>query len=309
MVLLMLPPQAGGGSATIDRSTYLAELNRTTAIVGSDSPLEQVLASASDLPDRWPVEIDGETVIVDASWIRAEIRAATTPSWPSVRQRIISRLTTMTAEATEPTFEHGRDPDAVLAETLARREFQRSASSIWLEEQRERFSRWILGLVNRLFGPSLGARAVAMIVAWSAAVLALGALSFWFVSMLTRRSRATVLEHLSVVPTETSAREWALRAAAAAGSGDLREAVRCGYHAALCKLEEQGIWRIDRSLTPREHVRLLAREDPRFGALSDLTRQFEQVCYGQRPVTDDEARQLIVHLEGLACLRPADRAI
>src|SRR3712207_7448718 len=38
---------------------------------------------------------------------------------------------------------------------------------------------------------------------------------------------------------------------------------RCAYHAALCRMEEQGVWRVEDSRTPREYLRLLPPGDPR----------------------------------------------
>lgn len=309
IVLLLLPAQAGGGSATMDLTTFVAEVERARAIVGDAATLEQGRAGASDLADRWRVEIDGEIVSVDASWIDAELRAADAQSWTSVRDRITRRLTAIRMDAAEPTFEHVRDPKAVLTETLARAEFQRSPSSTWLDELRERFGRWLLGIMNRVWGTAADSRTAALTFAWVASGVALAALSLWFVTMLARRSRPAPLDLGPTGPKRTPAREWALRAMAAAQSGDLREAVRCGYHAALHRLEEQGLWTIDESRTPREYVRLLAADDQRYGSLTDLTRRFEQVCYGHRTATGDDARQVAVHLESLGCVRPADRAI
>jgi hypothetical protein len=203
----------------------------------------------------------------------------------------------------------GADIDAALRGILARREFQRSATSVWLDSLRERVGKWVTGLLERLAGSGVGVRAVGVFLAWASSLLALSALSLWLVQMLTRRSRAAALELGAIRPPAAAAREWAQRAMAAARSGDLRESVRCAYHAALCRLEEQGIWRVDESRTPREYVRLLRSDDPRFGIVTDLTRQFEQVWYGRRTATDDDARQVAAHLERLGCLRAADRAI
>jgi hypothetical protein len=126
---------------------------------------------------------------------------------------------------------------------------------------------------------------------------------------MTRRTRAAVLALGPLVLTREPAREWARRAVAAAAAGDFRESIRCGYHAALARLEEQGTWQVDESRTPREYVRLLHGDDPRLPALSDLTRQFELTWYGRRTATDDDARRLFAHLERLGCLRAAQRAI
>ena len=106
------------------------------------------------------------------------------------------------------------------------------------------------------------------------------------------------------------ARDLALRALAAARLGQTREAVRCAYGAALVRLEEQGVWRIDDARTPREYLPLLPgdRQSP-LRSMLDLTRRFEQIWYGNRAAVADDARRVTDHLEALGCLRPGERAI
>jgi Domain of unknown function (DUF4129) len=203
----------------------------------------------------------------------------------------------------------GSEVDAVLRSVLARPEFQRRPSSIWLESIRKRVGDWVARMLRRLTGTGVSARTVGVVLAWASSLLALSFLSWWLVQMLTRRSRAASLELSAIRPPAAAAREWAQRAMAAARAGDFRESVRCGYRAALCRLDEQGVWRVDESRTPREYVRLLPAGDSRFDVVSDLTRQFEQVWYGRRTPTDEDARLLAAHLERLGCLRAADRAI
>lgn len=304
-----LVPQPAAGSAAIELNAYLGELDRVSATVRSAPTFEQAGDIALLLPDRWVVNIDGEVTTVDATWIRTELAAADAPSWPSVRDRVARRLDGMRLEAAEPRLQHLRDPRAALTETLGRKEFQRAPPSMWLERQRERVGRWLLGLISRLFGASMGTRAVAELFAWIVSVLALAAVSIWLVSMLTRRSRAMSLDLDSSTLKPAPAREWALLALAAARDGHLREAVRCGYHAALRRFEEQGAWNIDDSRTAREYVQILPRDDPRYGMLRDLTHRFEQVWYGRRTATGDDAREMAAQLERLGCLRPGERTI
>jgi hypothetical protein len=309
VLLVVLWAQAGNVSVTVDRATYLSDLERAITIVAAAATPQQALGATSDLPSRWLVPVDGHTISVEAGWIRTELGAANAETWSGIRHRITRRLATMRAEAAEPTIEHVRDPKAVLTETLARQEFRGQSSPLWLEQQLERFGRWMRGVMSRVFGPSSAAGPVAVMTAWIVAALAFVALSLWLVSLSTRRPRTTALALGSTAPRPAAAREWALRAGEAARRGDMREAVRCGYRAALLRLEEQGIWRIDESRTPREYIHILTRQDPRYGTFSDLTGQFEQVFYGHRPATTDDARQVAVHLEHLGCLPPADRAI
>ena len=220
-----------------------------------------------------------------------------------------SLIAPLDADASRDDAAYAAEIDAVLRDVLARREFQRDASSAWLESLRKRVGEWLMGVLRRLMGSGLGSRAAAVGFAWAASLLALFALAWWLVGMLTRRSRAASLGLGTMAAPRAAAREWAQRAMAATRAGDLREAVRCGYRAALCRLEEQGLWSVAESRTPREYVRLVPAGDPRFPVMSELTRQFEQIWYGRRIATDDDARLLAAHLERLGCLRGPDRAI
>ncbi len=297
-------------SGTLDRAAYMIRLDEVSREISNAATREQAGAIAASVADRWTVQSDDVVVNVDLGWLDAAVaRAGAQSQWPSSRREISTRLDAMRAEAAEPRVVHGRAPDAALAGVLTRREFQRSPASLWLDAERRRVAEWIVKVLNKLAGSGLGSRAVAMRLAWIAALLALVALTVVLIRMLTRQSGAANLELASISPPRTAAREWGLRALRAVRAGDLREAIRCGYHGALCRLDEQGIWQVDEARTPREYLRLLHGEDPRRPAVAALTRQFEQVWYGGRVTTDDDARQLTAHLENLGCLHAADRAI
>jgi hypothetical protein len=302
LAVMALATRPAGGAA-LDLPSYISELERTaTAIRGAASAED----AASSVPREWSVRVDGGTIGVDTRWIHQELAAANAQSWPSIRLRVANRLDAMRSEATDGRPEIRGDPAAVLADTLARKEFQRAQGSIWPEQLRQRISRWLLRLFSRIFGSALGSRAGAVVFAWITSAVALIALAMWLASLLSRRSRATALD-LDPAARRAAARDWALRAMAAARTGDLREAVRCGYHAAVSRLEEQGAWTVDDARTPREYMRLLQRDDPRSATLGDLTRRFEQVWYGRRPATGDDARHVAAHLEHLGCLRPGEQ--
>lgn len=303
LAVALLAAQPASGVAAMDLLSYISELEHTAAAIrGADSRE----AAALSVPEAWTVSVDGQSIRVDTRWIHQELAAGGAQSWPSVRARVASRLDAMRLEAVEQRTEIRGDPQMALAEILARREFQRAQGSTWLEQLRQRISGWLEQVLSRIVGSTLGSRAVAAVFAWIASAVALLALALWLASVTTRRSRATVLE-LDPAARRAAAREWALRAVAAARSGDLREAVRCGYHAAVQRLDEQGVWTIDDARTPREYMRLLTGDDPRRAALGDLTSRFEQVWYGCRTATGDDARHVAAHLERLGCLRPGEQ--
>ena len=192
---------------------------------------------------------------------------------------------------------------------LARSEFQQSAASRWREQLQERVGKWFEDLWAR-FGRGRGtARGTALVFAWAAALAALIGLGFWLARTIADRPRGAALGLGAGAVARPRARELALRALAAARLGHTRDAVRCAYGAALVRLEEQGVWRVDDARTPREYLPMLPATDSRHSVMLDLTRRFEQVWYGNRAVADDDARRVTDHLETLGCLRPGERAI
>ena len=293
------------GNASIDLPTYASDLEHTAgAIRHAGTPQE----AAASVPLQWTVRTGGGIITVDAGWIRQELTGATADTWRSIRQRVADRLDVIRREADGARTPAGGDPASVLAATLATPEFQRAQSSNRIEQLKARIAEWILRLFTRLFGGAIGSSTLAKAFAWIAGAIALIALTMWLARVMTRRVPATRLE-LDQAPPRAPARDWALRALTAARGGDLREAVRCGYHAAVLRLDEQGVWTIDESRTPREYMRLLRGDDARRVALGDLTRRFEQVWYGCRTATNDDARHVAEHLERLGCLRPGDQTI
>lgn len=300
LVLVLLTGQLAA-SEPLSLPAFRAELDRAVAAVDAAASIDQARAFAGTLPDQWRIDVDQRTITVDARWIETEIDAADASTWPARRERIRRRLVTLRAEV-EDGVASNRDAAAILTNVLARPEFRRSPASLWLEQQRNRVARWVERMLQRLTGVPVSARAIVVMLAWVASIVALSALAMWLVTMITRRSRATALELGGSMPPRTPAREWARLAAAALQSGDPREAVRCGYHAVLCRLEEQGVWSVDDSRTPREYVHLLGGADPRRDPVADLTRQFEHIWYGRKPVTPEDTTRLSANLERLGCL-------
>lgn len=311
LALTLLPVQADHAAVPTDLTAYARALDRAANDLSAAGTAQEARAIAAALPDRWSVAVGGHLIVVEAGWIDTEVsRGAIEPHrWAAVQRHVVQRLRAMQMEAAAPGVVLPSSPDDTLHGVLARREFQRNAGSRWLEEALQRVIEWIRNLLGRFSGSPVSARSAAMVLAWTISVLALVALTVWLVGMLTRSSLAASLELGSAAIKRPPAREWALRALAAARSGDMREAVRCAYHAALSRLEEQGIWQVDESRTPREYLRLLRTDDPRRTIVTDLTRQFEQVWYGGRAASAEATAQLTAHLEHLGCLRGHERAI
>jgi hypothetical protein len=262
-------------------------------------------------PQRWRVKLDGQLIDVDARWLSAALAEASRGRnrWQTSRNALRGRLARLREEAaTARDVQLRVDARNTLTNILQREEFQQSAASRWREQFQQRLGEWLEDLWSRLGGGSGAGRTVAIVLAWMAALGALVGLVFVMARSLADRPRHAALNLAGRSPLRPRARELALRALQAARNGNGREAVRLAYRSALTRFEEQGAWRVDDARTPREYLPLLRASDARQPLLLDLTRRFERIWYGNRPVEPDDASRLTAHLEELGCLRPGERA-
>lgn len=99
------------------------------------------------------------------------------------------------------------------------------------------------------------------------------------------------------------------RARAWAAQGNFREALRHLYIALLLHLDGRGVWRYDSRRTNWEHIAALRRgglqstssapNSPLVEPLSDLTRRFDRVRYGDAPCSSDDWTRFLNDVEHL----------
>ena len=299
----------------VARSQFPSDLESLRAEIAALGRAADAPALAGRIPEAWYVVDGDERVDVSARWLIAALFAAPAKpgAWPDTRAALVRRLKSIGDEieaAGDANRAQSRARARAAVETiLAGSEFQQSAASRWRGRLQERVGKWFEDLLGR-FGAGRGAaRGTALVFAWAAAIAALVGLGFWLARTIADHPRGSPLSLGSGHAVRPRARDLALRALAAARLGQTREAVRCAYGAALVRLEEQGVWRIDDARTPREYLPMLPANDSRHSVMLDLTRRFEQIWYGNRAVVDDDARRVADHLETLGCLRPGERAI
>ena len=283
-----------------------AELERVRGALGSAS-IEETADIAATIPPTWHVRSDGERIEVSTAWItKALDEARKDPTqWAKRRDALITRIDSVAREAARASQASAGLPDmdrsrTVAAAILARDEFQRNASENALAQLRRRITDWLVSMWDRWGGNRIGTERMARLVAWITGLAALGALSWWLIASLLRSADRSGLALTAPAARRRSARAWAQQAATAA---DPREVVRCAYRAAVATLEEDGTWRHDAARTPREHVRLLPQDHRRRQLFADVARRFEDVWFGARTPTVDDARTLLGRLEELGCLR------
>jgi hypothetical protein len=193
----------------------------------------------------------------------------------------------------------------VLTRVLERPEFRRSVLAAAADRLRQRLSSWFLRTWERITGGRIAPRTLALALAWIVTLSALAALSSAVVRSVMRARPTTPLDVRPAASARMGSGVWAREALAAA---DAREAVRCLYNAAICRLEEEGAWRADATRTPREYVRLLPSGHARRPVVEEVAALFEQVWYRGRPAAADDRQHVTRELEALGCVR-SSRAI
>ena len=299
----------------VSRRQWLSDVETLGAEIAALANASDAPALAGQIPRGWRVTDGNERVEVSARWlIGALVAAPAEPdAWPATRATLVYRLRAMGDEiglSDAVTRARTRAQARAAVETiLAQDEFQQSAASRWREGLQERVGEWFEALLGR-FGAGRGAaRGTALVFAWAAAIAALIGVGFWLARMIAEQPHGAALSLSSGATVRPRARELARSALSAVRLGHTREAVRYAYGAALVRLEEQGVWRIDDARTPREYLPMLPSTDSRHPVMLDLTRRFEQIWYGNHAVAPDDAHRVMDQLEALGCLRPGERAI
>ncbi|HKW26706.1 MAG TPA: DUF4129 domain-containing protein [Terriglobales bacterium] len=300
-------------SAATDLRGYVADLqNWSEAVAQLPAHPEKSSELRHSVPLKLELQDGGQHYTVSNTWLvlalvhfenDAHQRAA-------IQQQIAQRLQWELQQAQAlnqpeeaPSSRVGR---AQLAAVLSRREFRFVRPPSWWDLMWARVWRWIGRQLEKLMGRLHLKPAVSNVLSWillSVAFLLL-ALILW--RNLRRASRGmTRLGLQAPASTAWGWRQWADAAQAALAGQRYREAVHCCYWAAVFRLEQMGVWRLDDSRTPREYVRLLPRDSQHRQTMTSLTRSFEMAWYGYRPVTPEQAESTLRELENLECNSPS----
>ena len=327
------PSQPTPSAREMDLAAYLAELDRASTAVSrlNQNPAETP-ALRESLPKAWPVRIAGQRFEVSTSWLGSALETMeTTPAVRASLQKDIEgriQLLRQQAEALERS-DAGLDPAAARAKLesiLHQREFRLVHGPTWWDHARARFWNWFFGVLRRFFGGLAGTPRTRELVVWGLIALAFVLLALWVKSALLRAARARGLEIGAASLPGKTWRDWAREALAAAARQDHRDAIHAAYWAGVYRLRDLGAWQLDRARTPREYLRLLAREAAapgqlaaqgsvapaeqaeRAAALAALTRSLETTWYGYRPATASDFRAALSQLEALGCRFPSNLA-
>lgn len=291
------------GAQLADRQAFLRQLDRFISAIAT-TRADGLEALASRVPPSETVAGAARPIEVSYRFVLDEIGAARSApaTWPERRDRLVARLMVMRDEATtgSDAEEDSSAAHAALASVLARPEFARNVFVSAAGQLRDRIRSWFVRQWDRLIGRRVTGRAAALALAWMVAFCALAVLASWIVRSIVGTRAATGIGVPPPSAVRKSSRAWARDALAAT---DPRDAVRCLYNAAICRLEEEGAWRADDTRTPREYVRMLPSGHRRRPILEEVAALFEQVWYRARPAAPDDSQRVVRELEVLGCVR------
>ncbi len=141
-------------------------------------------------------------------------------------------------------------PDAArnkLDGILKRHEFRGVRGPSWFELLRERVIGWLADLLGKLFGRLRGHPTLTNVFLWSFVIALSLAFLVWLVRSFLSRPVGPALDLKGPVFAARTWRDWAREALAAAERGNYRDAIRSAYWAGVYRLEELGLWQIDRA--------------------------------------------------------------
>lgn len=156
-----------------------------------------------------------------------------------------------------------------------------SSQEHWLTRWREDVRQWLFERLAALFDSGAGT-----VLAWVLVGLAVlvGVLVVVRATRGLRRGAVADDEPATVVVTRRPAADWLADARAARDTGELAEAVRCGYRAVVAGLAREGALEEVPGRTVGEYRAQVGRERPdRLEAFGRASEVFERVWYARRP--------------------------
>jgi hypothetical protein len=162
--------------------------------------------------------------------------------------------------------------------------------------------KWLAWFLSLFHIRGKGAFNVLQFVVYALVACALLLLLFWTINRLRRKEEEPpAREILPFTPSARSWHVWLAEARENAAKQDWRNAIHLAYWAAISFLESGGAWKPNRARTPREYLRLLSTRNPSHPPLSNLTKKFEVIWYGDRPALQQDFEDSLGQLEKLGC--------
>jgi hypothetical protein len=189
-----------------------------------------------------------------------------------------------------------------LGQILSQSEFRKVHGPGVKETLLSKLYKWLARLLSKFHIRGKSTFDVLQFVVYALIACALLLLLFWTINRLRRKEEEP--RPREILPFAPSARNWRVWLAEARENGekqDWRNAIHLAYWAAISFLESGGAWKPNRARTPREYLRLLSTRNPSYPPLSNLTKKFEVIWYGDRPAAQQDFEESLGQLEKLGC--------
>jgi hypothetical protein len=303
-------PRARGSQSPgeLDLHAYAGTLVRCASdIENLRAHPDQIAVYRKSLPPVWNVRADGKSFAVSTAWLDAALgdieahpgKAA--PTWRAIDKRLKfleTQAEELEAPATTPSPGQARERlDAILRGA----EFRGMAGPGPLARWWRRVSAWIGQKIAWLLSRLHLREGTGDVIAYVLIGLALVLLALWLWRSLASRTREMELEFEPGAPVRDT-RRWVAEALAAAERGEYREAIHCGYWAAVAHLETLGAIPRDPSRTPRELLQFVEPGAGERGPFRELTARFERIWYGYGVPTVDDWETTKAQLGRMGCL-------
>ncbi len=287
----------------LDLQSYQHELTRIAEQSKNPAQIPELRRS---LPDAWTVK-DGDRVYsVPTKEISEALREIGHDPKKATAAQLENRLKAMQQQAADLSLPspgaNTADAEGKLKKILDRGEFREASGPSAWDLMKARMNRWIFEHIMRLLNMLHISHKMGNALAWSVLFLAVVLLFYVIYQWLIKSAKSQDFR-AEVEPTTSDARHWVQEALAAADRGDFREAVHCAYWASVAHLEDIRILPRDRARTPRESLQLLDQHPKEQRILQGITRSFELIWYGYRPVSAAEWDGTKEQMEKMGCLQ------
>jgi hypothetical protein len=305
-------------SATYRPASFAIELRwLKDSIDKSDISAQQAAAIGASLPAAWKVDgRDGKYEVPSATLRRLLECAKCDADQRKLRlEQARLWLTALASQTDGYTESAGTEKSGArpkLDEILKRREFSAVRPPSKYELLQQRFNRWLLRMIGKLF-ENIGKHPIgAQTLFWLIVFLLVSWLALTLVRYWMRRARIEELKTVGAIKRHQSWQEWIRAGREAAARGDFREAIHSVYWASVTNLEDAGILSMDLTRTPREHLRLLGEAGgapestirKQRDCLAALTSRLERVWYGRNPAGTEDFQACLQQAEELGCRLP-----
>lgn len=303
-----VPPSSDASPIRIDVPTYVANLDSyANSIEKNRHQPHQILQLRKSVPAQWIVHTPDGDINISNEWLRNDLWSLEhrPKEADKIAAGLVQHLSALRAAAEHMDTQPSALGDArtQLDKVFARREFRELAGPSRWQKLIARVEQWLFNkfvwLLRRLHINAKAGNALA----WTVIGLAFAFLCYWIWKRLRESSPASKPPASASDSVWRTSRQWLDDALAAAERGDYREAIHCGYWAAIARLEDSGVLTRDRARTPRESLRQLDSRPREQTPLRDLTRHFELVWYGYRPASADDWSGARTQLEQMGCLK------